>query len=49
MVMMSGRTGLLTPEERANVLNAINDIIIEQFGLEVCGYEDDGTFFNVLI
>jgi hypothetical protein len=46
---MDKETGLLTPEERANVLNAINDIIIEQFGLEVCGYEDDGTFFNVLI
>lgn len=39
---------LLTPDERADVLNAIDDIL-EQFGFEVSGYEDDGTFFDVQI
>jgi hypothetical protein len=38
--------GLLTADERADVLNAVNDTL-EKFGLEVCGYEDDGTFFNI--
>ena len=40
---------LLTEEERADVLNAINDVL-EKFGLEVASYEDlDGIFFNVQI
>ena len=40
---------LLTADERADVLNAINEAL-EKYGLEVCGYEDlDGTFFNVQI
>ena len=40
---------LLTADERADVLNAINDVL-EKFGLEVASYEDlDGTFFNVQI
>ena len=40
---------LLTPEERADVLNAINDMLEEQgFNLEVGGYEDtNGVIFNV--
>lgn len=46
---MNDETELLTEEERADILNAINDTL-EKFGLEVCGYEDlDGTFFNVQI
>ena len=43
---MNEEQELLTADERAGVLNAIDDIL-EQFGLEVCGYEDDGTFFNI--
>lgn len=40
---------LLTPDERADVLNAINDMLEEQgFNLEVGGYEDtNGVIFNV--
>ena len=46
---INDETELLTEEERADILNAINDTL-EKFGLEVCGYEDlDGTFFNVQI
>lgn len=46
---MDDEKGLLTASERADVLNAVNDVL-ENFGLEVCGYEDlDGTFFNILI
>lgn len=46
---MDDEKGLLTAGERADVLNAVNDVL-ENFGLEVCGYEDlDGTFFNILI
>lgn len=46
---MNEEKELLTPDERADVLNAINNTI-EQFGLEVCGYEDlDGIFFNIQI
>ena len=38
---------LLTAEERADVLNALNETL-EKFDLEVASYEDyDGTFFNV--
>lgn len=44
---MSDEKELLTAEERADVLNAVNEVL-EKFGLEVCGYEDDGTFFNIL-
>ena len=33
---------LLTADERAEVLNAINEMLEERnFDLEVCGYEDD--------
>ena len=39
---------LLTADERADVLNALNDTL-EKFGLEVCSYEDDGTFFDIQI
>lgn len=42
-----GSNELLTADERADVLNAVNDTL-EKFGLEICGYEDDGTFFNIL-
>lgn len=44
---MNDEKELLTPDERADVLNAVNDTL-EKFGLEACGYEDDGTFFNIL-
>ena len=37
---------LLTEDQRADVLNAVNEVL-EKFGLEVCGYEDDGTFFDI--
>lgn len=42
---------LLTPDERANVLNLINDVLRKNgCNLEVFGYEDlDGVFFNVLL
>lgn len=42
---------LLTPDERANVLNLINDVLRKnKCNLEVFGYEDlDGVFFNVLL
>lgn len=42
---------LLTSEERADVLNAINDMLEEKgFDLEVGGYEDnDGVFFDVML
>lgn len=44
---MNDEKELLTPDERADVLNAVNEVL-EKFGLEVCGYEDtDGTFFNI--
>ena len=43
---MNDEKELLTAEERADVLNAVNEVL-EKFGLEVCGYEDDGTFFNI--
>ena len=40
---------LLTADERADVLNAVNEVL-EKFGLEVCGYEDtDGTFFDIQV
>ena len=46
---MNDEKGLLTADERADVLNAINETL-EKFGLEVCSYEDlDGEFFNVQI
>ena len=39
--------GILTPEERSEVLNAIDDAL---HGYQVDGYEDtDGMFFKVLI
>lgn len=39
--------GILTPEERSEVLNAIDDALN---GYQVDGYEDtDGMFFKVLI
>lgn len=44
---MNDEKELLTPDERADVLNAVNDTL-EKFGLEVCGYEDDGTLFSIL-
>ena len=44
---MEDEKELLTADERADVLNAVNDTL-EKFGLEVCGYEDDGAFFNIL-
>lgn len=38
---------LLTADEKADVLNAINKAV-KKFGLEVCSYEDlDGIFFEV--
>ena len=42
---------LLSPDERADVLNAIIDMLEEKgFDLEVCGYEDnDGVFFDVML
>lgn len=42
---------LLTADERADVLNAINDMLEEKgFDLEVGGYEDnDGVFFDVML
>lgn len=42
---------LLSPDERADVLNAINDMLEEKgFDLEVCGYEDNnGVFFDVML
>lgn len=43
---MSDEKELLTAEERADVLNAVNEVL-EKFGLEVCGYEDDEPFFNI--
>ena len=46
---MNEEKELLTPDERSDVLNAVNKVL-EKFGLEVCGYEDlDGEFFNVQI
>lgn len=46
---MNDEKGLLTADERADVLNAINEVL-EKFGLEVCGYEDlDEIFFNIQI
>lgn len=41
---------LLTPDERADILNAIDNMLKERgFNLEVCGYEDtNGVMFNVL-
>ena len=46
---MNEEKEMLTAEERADVLNAINDTI-EKFGLEICGYEDkDGYFIDVQI
>lgn len=42
-----GSESLLTAEERADVLNALNKAL-EKFGLEVASYEDsDGMFFTV--
>lgn len=38
---------LLTADEKADVLNAVNEVL-EKFGLEVCGYEDDEPFFSIL-
>lgn len=43
---MNEEKELLTLDERADVLNAVNKVL-EKFGLEVCDYEDDGTFFNI--
>ena len=44
---MNDEKELLTADERADVLNAVNEVL-EKFGLEVCGYEDDGTLFSIL-
>ena len=46
-----GNDELLSPDERADVLNAINDMLEEKgFDLEVGGYEDnDGVFFDVML
>lgn len=43
---MNEEKELLTLDERADVLIAVNKVL-EKFGLEVCDYEDDGTFFNI--
>lgn len=43
---MNEEKELLTLDERADVLSAVNKVL-EKFGLEVCDYEDDGTFFNI--
>lgn len=42
---------LLSPDERADVLNAINDMLEEKgFDLEVGGYEDtNGVLFDVML
>lgn len=45
---MEDEKELLTADERADVLNAVN-VVLEKFGLEVCGYEDDGILFNIQI
>lgn len=39
---------LLTPDERADVLNAINKSLADK-GLVVVGYADDGIFFTVML
>ena len=46
-----GNNELLSPDERADVLNAINDMLKEKgFDLEVGGYEDtNGVIFDVLL
>ena len=47
--MDENENSFLTPDERAEVLNAIIDAV-EPFGLTVGGYDDtDGVFFKVLI
>ena len=39
---------LLTADERAEVINLINSTLEEKgINLEVCGYNDDGCFFNL--
>ena len=43
---MNDEKELLTADERADVLNAVNEVL-EKFGLEVCGYEDTGFFFMI--
>ena len=46
---MNEEKGLLNEDQRADVLNAINEVI-EKFGLVACGYDDtDGVFFNVIL
>ena len=45
---MNDEKELLTADERADVLNAVNEVL-EKFGLEVCDYEDDGTYFDIQI
>lgn len=46
-----GSNELLSSDERADVLNAINEMLEEKgFELEVGGYEDnDGVFFDVML
>lgn len=45
---MNDEKELLTADERADVCNEVNKVL-EKFGLEICGYEDDGTFFDIQI
>lgn len=44
---MDDEKELLTADERADVLNAVN-MVLKKFGLEVCGYEDDEPFFSII-
>lgn len=47
-VMNMNKYPLLTADEKADVLNLINETLENKgYNLEVAEYEDDGTFFNV--
>lgn len=45
---MDKQQEILTPDERADALNLINQSLVDK-GLVVVGYADDGIFFTVIL